>query len=71
MQNKFHCSSTLAECLNDWDIPRIQSVVSGEFSCTFQWSWNVPHGSRQNGIVESTIKKPKTKPSQKSSGERI
>ena len=46
----------LKELLNDWDIPRIQSVVSEEFSSTFQWSWNVPRASHQNGIVESLIK---------------
>ena len=46
----------LKELLKDWDIPRIQSVVSEEFSCTFQWSRNVPRASHQNGIVESLIK---------------
>ena len=46
----------LKELLNDWDTPRIQSVVSEEFSSTFQWSWNVPRASHQNGIVESLIK---------------
>ena len=46
----------LKELLNDWDMPRIQSVVSEEFSSTFQWSWNVPRASHQNGIVESLIK---------------
>ena len=46
----------LKELLNDWDILRIHSVVSEEFSSTFQWSWNVPRDSHQNGIVESLIK---------------
>ena len=46
----------LKEVLNDWNIPRIQSVVSEEFSSTFQWSWNVPRASHQNEIVESLIK---------------
>ena len=46
----------LKELLKDWDIPRIQSVVSEEFSCTFQWSWNVPRSTHQNRIVESLIK---------------
>ena len=46
----------LKELLKDWDIPRIQSVVSEEFLCTFQWSWNVPRASHQNRIVESFIK---------------
>ena len=35
----------LKEVLNDWNTPRIQSVVSEEFSSTFQWSWNVPRAS--------------------------
>ena len=43
----------LKELLNDWDIPRIQSVVSEESSSTFRWSWNVPRASHQNRIVES------------------
>ena len=46
----------LKELLKDWDIPRIQSVVSEEFSCTFQWSWDVPRASHQDRIVESLIK---------------
>ena len=46
----------LKELLNDWDISRIQTVISEEFSSTFQWSWNVPRASHQNGIVESLIK---------------
>ena len=46
----------LKELLNDWNISRIQSVISEEFSSTFQWSWNVPRASHQNGIVESLIK---------------
>ena len=46
----------LKELLNDWNIPRIQSVISEEFSSTFQCSWNVPRANHQNGIVESLIK---------------
>ena len=42
--------------LKDWDIPTIQSVVSEEFSCTFQLSWNVPRASHQSGIVELSKK---------------
>ena len=37
----------LKELLNDWDILRIQSLVSEEFSSSFQWSWNVPRASHQ------------------------
>ena len=39
-----------------WDIPRIQSVLSNEFSCTFKWEWNVPRASQQNRVVESLVK---------------
>ena len=39
-----------------WDIPRIQSVLSNEFSCTFKWEWNVPRASQQNQAVKSLIK---------------
>ena len=46
----------LREVMQGWDIPRIQSVLSNEFSCTFKWEWNVPRASHQNGVVESLIK---------------
>ena len=46
----------LREVMRDWDIPKIQSVLSNEFSCTFKWEWNVPRASHQNGVVESLIK---------------
>ena len=46
----------LKEVIQNWDIPRIQSVLSEEFSCSFQWEWNVPRASHQNGVVESLIK---------------
>ena len=46
----------LKEIMQDWNIPRIQSVLSEEFSCSFQWEWNVPRASHQNGVVESLIK---------------
>ena len=44
------------EIMQDWDIPRIQSVLSEEFACDFKWKWNTPHASHQNGVVESLIK---------------
>ena len=43
----------LKELTQDWDIPRIQSVLSEEFTCSFQWEWNVPRASHQNGVLES------------------
>ena len=46
----------LKETTQEWDIPKIQSAVSEEFSCTFHWNWNVPRASHQNGVVESLIK---------------
>ena len=48
--------SYLQEIMQDWDIPRIQSVLSEEFACDFEWKWNTPHASHQNGVVESLIK---------------
>lgn len=46
----------LNEIIQGWDIPRIQSVLSEEFTCDFKWQWNIPHASHQNGVVESLIK---------------
>jgi len=46
----------LREVMQGWDIPKIQSTVSEEFACNFEWQWNTPHASHQNGIVESLIK---------------
>ena len=46
----------LREVMQNWDIPKIQSILSEEFVCDFEWQWNVPHASHQNGVVESLIK---------------
>ena len=46
----------LREVMQNWDIPKIQSTVSEEFACNFEWHWNTPHASHQNGVVESLIK---------------
>ena len=46
----------LKEITQEWDIPKMQSAVCEEFSCTFHWNWNVPRASHQNGVVESLIK---------------
>ena len=46
----------LREAMQDWDIPKIQSAISEEFACDFEWQWNTPHASHQYGIVESLIK---------------
>ena len=43
----------LTEVMQNWDIPRIQNVLCNEFSCSFQWEWNIPHASHQNGVVPS------------------
>ena len=45
----------LREVMQGWDVPRIQSVLSNEFSYTFKWEWNLPRASHQNGVVESLI----------------
>ena len=44
------------EVMQNWEIPKIQSILSEEFVCDFEWQWNVPHASHQNGVVESLIK---------------
>lgn len=46
----------LKEIVLNWDIHRIQNVLSEEFSCDFEWKWNCPHASHQNSVVESLIK---------------
>ena len=46
----------LREVMQNWEIPKIQSILSEEFVCDFEWQWNVPHASHQNGVVESLIK---------------
>ena len=46
----------LREVMQNWQIPKIQSILSEEFVCDFEWQWNVPHASHQNGVVESLIK---------------
>ena len=48
--------SYMEEIMREWDIPRIQSILSDEFSSDFKWKWNIPHSSHQNGVVESVIK---------------
>ena len=48
--------SYLKEIMQEWEIPKIQSVLSEEFACDFKWKWNVPHASHQNGVVESLIR---------------
>ena len=46
----------LREAMQHRDIPKIQSAISEEFACDFEWQWNTPHASHQNGVVESLIK---------------
>ena len=46
----------LREVMQNWEIPKIQSILSEEFVCDFEWQWNVPHARNQNGVVESLIK---------------
>ena len=42
--------------MQDWNVPKIQSTLSEDFTCNFKWNWNVPRASHQNGVVESLIK---------------
>ena len=46
----------LKEVMQNWNIPKIQSVLSKDFCCDFKWLWNIPHASHQNGVVETLIK---------------
>ena len=46
----------LREIMREWDVPKIQSILSEEFTCDFQWQWNTPRASHQNGVVESLIR---------------
>ena len=46
----------LKELMRNWNIPKIQSVLSEDFCCDFKWLWNIPHASHQNGVVETLIK---------------
>ena len=46
----------LKEIMRNWDIPKIQNVLSEEFECDFKWEWNIPTASHQNGVVETLIK---------------
>ena len=46
----------LQEIMRNWNIPKIESVLSEDFCCDFKWLWNIPHASHQNGVVETLIK---------------
>ncbi|XP_022777768.1 uncharacterized protein LOC111319218 [Stylophora pistillata] len=46
----------LKETTQNWDFPKIKSVLSDKFGCEFRWQWNTPHASHQNGVVETLIK---------------
>ena len=48
--------SYLKEVMQSWIVPKIQGVLSEEFSCDFKWQWNISHASHQNGVVETLIK---------------
>ena len=46
----------LKEVTQSWNIEKIKNTLTEELKCDFKWSWNVPHASHQNGVVESLIK---------------
>ena len=48
--------SYLNKTLQGWDIPKLQNVLSEEFSCSFHWEWKIPQASHQNRVIESLIK---------------
>ncbi len=37
--------SYLDEVMQNWDVPKIQSILSSEFTCEFKWQWNIPDAS--------------------------
>ena len=41
----------LKEVMRNWNIPKIQTVLSENFCCDFKWLWNIPYASHQNGVV--------------------
>lgn len=47
---------SVKEIMRNWNIPKIQSVLSEDFCSDFKWLWNIPHASHQNGVVETLIK---------------
>jgi len=46
----------LEEIMKQWDLDRITTTLSNNFTCDFKWEWNIPTASHQNGVVESLIK---------------
>ncbi|XP_068742038.1 uncharacterized protein [Montipora capricornis] len=46
----------LKEIMQSWNVPKIEGVLSEDFSCDFKWKWNTSHASHQNGVVETLIK---------------
>ncbi len=46
----------LAGVCRNWDRKKIESVLSNEYSCQFEWQWNISRASHMNGVVESLIK---------------
>ncbi|XP_068735180.1 uncharacterized protein [Montipora capricornis] len=46
----------LKEIMRSWNVPKIEGVLSEDFSCDFKWKWNTPRASHQNGVVETLIK---------------
>ena len=49
--NFFGVQEYLRECMQHWDIPKIESAISEEFACDFKWQWDTPHASHQNGVL--------------------
>ena len=55
-KNFVEAQAYLKEIMQSWEMPKIQSVLSEEFTCDFKWQWNIPHASHQNGVAETLIK---------------
>lgn len=46
----------LSEVTKNWNVQEIGNKLAENFSCQFEWKWNIPKASHMNGVVESLIK---------------
>ena len=46
----------MSEVTKNWNIQEIEEQLTENFSCQFEWRWNIPQASHMNGVVESLIK---------------
>jgi hypothetical protein len=46
----------LKELFQNYDFNQIKRMLRDDFNTEFQWKWNIPLASHQNGVTESLIK---------------